>query len=200
MEGSENFTSIPELKLGRVTEFPFRALENEIAFPQINLEGAEGDTSERDECFRSGKEVQLAVEVGATRFVFIGIGFIIGRCAANGAGDPRAGQAESIAPVITLRLVCHSRFKERTVEPFATAVPGKDSARSICAVGGRGEADDCEFCRRITESWNRPAPVGFGGVRLPLLPCDRFAVSPESRAEFAAFNRAGKCREIWGGA
>src|SRR5687768_6424828 len=57
------------------------------------------------------------------------------------------------------RLIREAGFMKRTVEPVATPIAGKDSARTIAAMRRGCETNNQQAGRRTTEVGNRPAPV-----------------------------------------
>lgn len=58
------------------------------------------------------------------------------------------------------RLVRKSEVMERLVKPVSATITGKDSARSVAAMGCRRQPQHIQARRRIAESRNRSSPVG----------------------------------------
>ena len=100
------------------------------------------------------------------------------------------------------RLARKAERVERSIEPVAAAVAGKDSSRAIAAVRRRRQADDEQTRRRIAESRQRLGPVAlpliaewrfFGDLLAPTDQARALSASDHSPTEMIQLSHEGFC-------
>ncbi len=107
------------------------------------------------------EEFEFAFEEGLAGADFGGIGFIVGRGAADRSGDPGVVEDEAVVTVRGVWLVGEAGFVESAEEKIAGAVAGEDAAGAVGTVGSGGEAEDEEAGGGVAEAGDGAAPVGL---------------------------------------
>jgi hypothetical protein len=161
-------------------------------------EGAEADD---DPGGGTGREQgELAGGVGEASVALGGDGFVPGRGAADGGGDPKPKKAQAVALAPGNRRAGEARAMERGEEEVAGAVAGEVAAGAVGAVGRRGEPEDKDLGLRVAEAGDGAAPVLLFAVGRLLLAGYPLAPLDEAWAEPAGGDLCLQLREAPRGA
>jgi hypothetical protein len=177
----------------RMQDVRWRRVALEV--PEEPQSGVPGEGAEADHYARP-EQLELAGGVGETGVALGRRGFVPGRGAADGGGDPEPREPQPV--VLTLR--DGSAREARPVEPgeeeVAGAVAGEEAARAVRPVGGGGEAEDEDSRSRVAEAGDGAAPVRLSRVGGPLLARHPLPPLDEPRAQPAGDDLALQLVEL----
>lgn len=142
----------------------------------------EGEAAEDDDALEVFEEFDFAFEEGLASTDFGGVGFVVGRSAADRSGDPGVTQGETVVAMGGGGLVGEAGFVESAEEKIAGAVAGEDAAGAVGTVGTGGKAENEEAGGGVAEAGDGAAPVGFRLIGAALDDGDVGAVFAKSRA------------------
>ena len=100
---------------------------------------------------------------------------VLRRRAADGGRDVGVAETKSVVERDRGRLVGQTGPEEGGEEPVTGAVAGEDPSGAVAAVGGRGQTDDQDPGRRVTETGDGTTPVDLVGEGGPPFVGHQFA-------------------------
>ncbi len=160
--------------------------------------GVKRNLPERDDDADAGERVEFRVEVREAVGDLLACRLVVGRRAADRGRDEGVLQCQPVVWSLGRRDVGEARAMQRGHQEIARApdaVAGEHTAGTVCAMSGRGEAENQQSRPRIAEPRHRPYPVRVVAIRPPLLSSDPLAIVTQPRAFLAGYDRL-----LWRGA
>ena len=147
--------------------------------------GVPGEGSETEDHPRVWEQLKFASSVGEAIVALGGCGLVLWRGATDGGGDPGSREPEAVVTAPGDRLVREAHPVEGGEEEVAGTVAGEDAARTVRAVGRRGEPEDYYLRLRVSEAGYGTAPVNLILIGGLLLAGDRLAPLDQPRTAAA---------------